>query len=230
MVARGHVRSSGMTVAEEEMREASKESDSLMPSDILPEERRRTFRTPGFSRMSLEWNGDDRDVVRAARDAVEGRILTEFQDAYQIMYRVYDIVRTPEVNALGETVKDKFGLTVWKKAPSGEYEEDWSRLTFRDKEDLLFRITTRMFEWEQRAGDIWGEALIAKARWEERYAISFDAPVAGTVDDRKSKGQINSTDERYFAIYVTWLSKRSEALVRSMSLLGQRLKDSLMAG
>lgn len=217
------------TKGEVAAQEAAQEAEQTFDENVLPEERKRTFRTPGFSRMTLEWSSQDRDVIRAAKDAVDGRIIREFQDAYEIMYRVYDLVRTPEVTADGEIVKDRFGYTVWRKSPTGEYLEDWSRLMFREKEDLLFRITTRMMDWEQRSANLWGEAMMAKARWEERYSISFDAPIAGTVDDRRSKGNINSADERYFAIYTTWLSRRAEALVRSMNLLGQRLKDSLVA-
>jgi len=218
------------TKGEVAAREFAQESDATLDESILPEERKRTFRTPGFSRMTLEWSSHDREIIRAAKDAVDGHIIREFQDAYEIMYRIYDLVRTPEVTADGEIVKDRFGYTMWRKSPTGEYQEDWSRLTFREKEDLLFRITTRMMDWEQRSANLWGEAMMAKARWEERYAIAFDAPIAGTVDDRRSKGNMNSTDERYFAIYTTWLSRRSESLVRSMSLLGQRLKDSLVVG
>jgi hypothetical protein len=216
------------TKGEVEARELSKDADALVDGSVLPEERKRTFRTPGFSRMTLEWSSHDREVIRAAKDAVDGHIIREFQDAYEIMYRIYDLVRTPEVTADGEIVKDRFGYTVWKRSPTGEYLEDWSRLMSREKEDLLFRITTRMMDWEQRSANLWGEAMMAKARWEERYAITFDAPIAGTVDDRRSKGNMNSADERYFAIYTTWLSRRAEALVKAMNLLGQRLKDSLL--
>ena len=44
---------------------------------------------------------------------------------------------------------------------------------------------------------------VARAAWEERFAISYDAPLAGTIDDRTAVGRIESADERYFeASYV----------------------------
>lgn len=227
-MAKTETRASGLTAAEEVTREVSEEADETVDPDVLPEERKRTFRTPGFSRMQLDWRGDDRDVVMRARDAVEGRVQEQFVDAFQVMYQVYDAVRTPEVDVNGEKKVDRWGLTVWKRTASGDYEEDWSRLTRQERENLLFTITTRLWDWEQRSADAWGEAMMAKAKWEERYAIEYDAPSAGTMDDRKARGNMNATDERYFAIFVTWYSKRAEAIVGSMERMGQRLKDSLV--
>lgn len=230
MVKRGQQRASGATGAEEETRAKSEDLDEPIESEVLREERERRFRTPGFSRMRLNWQGDDREVVRNARDAVDGRILHNFLDAYQIMHKVYDLVREPEVDkATGEVAKDRFGFTIWAQDESGDYREDWSRLTRREKEDLLFAITTRLFEWEQRAGDAWGESMMAKAKWEERHAITYDAPLQGTIHDRNAKGAVGSTEERYLAIFLTWYSRRADALVRNLALLAQRLKDTLEA-
>lgn len=230
-MAKTETRASGLTAAEEVTREVSEEADKTVDPEVLPEERKRTFRTPGFSRMQLDWQGDDRDVVQRARDAVEGRIQEQFVDAFQVMYQVYDAVRTPEVDPeTGEKKVDRWGLTIWKRTPSGDYEEDWSRLTRQERENLLFIITTRLWDWEQRSADAWGEAMMAKAKWEERFAIEYDKPSAGTMDDRRARGNIGATEERYFAIFVTWYSKRAEAVVNTMGLVGQRLKDSLAFG
>lgn len=222
-------RASGQTAAEEKAKEVGEKADELIEPEVLPEERKRVFRTPGFSRMTLNWQGDDRDVIKAAKDAVDGRIVEEFRDAYQVMHHVYDLVREPEVDEHGEVITDRFGFKVWRRTPEGDYEENWGRLTLAQRENLLFAITTRLFDWEQRAANIWGEAMFSKAKWEERFAIKYDEPMAGTIDDREAKGHIGSTEERYFAIYQSWASKKADAVVRTMSLLAQRLKDSLVA-
>jgi hypothetical protein len=224
----GQTRASGERASEEEARDQSEAMTEPIESEVLPEERERSFRTPGFSRMRTDWRSEDRTVIQAARAAVDGRVLANFADAYQVMHEVYDLVRTPLVDeATGEIRTDQWGFPLWKQTTSGSYEEDWTRLTLKQKENLLFSITTRLFEWEQRSADAWGEAMFAKAMFEERFAIAFDAPMSGTVDDRKAQGNIEAREERYFAIFLTLYSRKTEAIVRTLALLGQRLKDSM---
>ena len=90
-------------------------------------------------------------------------------------------------------------------------------------------LTINLVFWEQRAADAWGESMFAKASWEERQAIGYDAPTRGTVDDRHAKGTIDSREERYFAILQAYRSRKADAMVRSMERLAQRLKDSMVA-
>jgi hypothetical protein len=215
-----------MTQGEESAHEASEKMDApITVADIADKLR---HRTPGFSRMRVEWRGEDAHVVAMVEGAVERRILAVFGDAFQIMHSVFEVVRTPEVNAQGVALKDVHGFTVWKRSPIGGWEEDFSRLTTQQRENFLFQITTRIFDWKQRAAMLWGESMLAKAQWEERYAIAFDAPISGTIEDRESKGKMDAADERYFAIFATLISKRADAICDSLELLAQRLKDSLM--
>lgn len=227
MVQARQVRASGETGAEEEATEAGEQLLEPMVQE-LQEEAKKTFRTPGFRRMRFDWRGEDRPILTKAIEAVEGRIRHNFADAFQVMYDVYDLVRTP-LTENGHIARDQWGLTIWKRSASGSYEEDWTKLTHKQRENLLFQITTRIFEWEQRAADAWTEAMFAKAQFEERFAIGFDAPHSGTVDDRKAAGTIDSRDERYFAIFLSAYSRKADAVVRSMNLLAQRLKDAMTA-
>jgi hypothetical protein len=204
------------------------QADADKPAEAaLPEERKFNFRTPGFSRMRFEWRPDDQEVITSAREQVERQIITLFADAYQVMYEVYETVRTQAADANGEPLVDHYGLPVWVKTNSGAWEEDFTRLTSRAKEHFLFKITTNLFDWEQRSADLWGEAMFAKAQWEERFAIAFDEGVSGTVDDRRARGNKDAAEERYFAIFLSLLSRKADAIVRSLNLLGQRLKDSM---
>lgn len=230
MVKRGKVRASGETTAGETTREEAEKVDRLPETEVLPDEREIRFQTPGFSRMRLDWQGEDREVIKRARDAVEGRLLRNFASAYQVMYEVYELVRTPEVDENGEVVRDRYGFPLWRQTVSGDYEEDWSKLTRDQRERFMFTLTTRLFEWSALAADAWGEAMFSKARWEERFSVAFDAPMSGTVDDRKAKGHIGAAEDRYFALYLTLYSRQADAIVRSMELLAQRLKDAMLAG
>jgi hypothetical protein len=213
--------------ADKAVREASDEADET--ADVrVHEDHTRENKTPGFSRMRTDWSGPDGAQIRSLKAIVDGRILHLFPDAFVIMSEVYDLVREPEVDkSTGEIRTDQHGFVIWKTHPSGAYVEDFTVLTQKQKEDLLFRITTRLFEWQQQRADLWGEAMFAKAQWEEAMALGFDEPPGKlTVDDRTQKGRLASRDERYFAIFLSLLSRRADAVVNSMELLGQRLKDT----
>ena len=224
----GKVRAGGETAASEEAKEEVEKLSEPMEQE-LPEEKDKKWRTPGFARMRMDWRSDDAPIISQAKSAVDGRIVANFSDAYQVMFEVYDLVRTPLVDEeTGEIKTDQYDFTLWKQTPSGNYEEDWSKLTLREKEKFLFTITTRMVDWEQRSADVWMEAMFAKAQFEERFSIAFDAPMSGTVDDRKAAGNLDAREERYFAIFLTAYSRKVEALVRTLGLLAQRIKDSMV--
>ena len=231
MPPKGSTRASGEATASEVAKDLVEELDADIRVQLPDEddkEKRSKFRTPGFSRMRVDWRGDDQFVLAQVMDVVEKRIMVNFADAYQLMFEVYDTVRTREhVPGTGEVVLDSYGLPVWKRTSTGSFEEDFTRLTFKQREHYLFAITTRLFDWEQRAADAWGEAMIAKAMWEESFSIGYDAPMSGTIEDRTAAGRKHAADERYFAILVSYYSRRADAIARSMALLGQRLKDSL---
>lgn len=221
------LRASGQTPAAEETAKVAKANDE--PIEARKEDFDPTkFRTPGFARMRVDWRSDDRTVIQRATSAVDARILRNFADAYEVMGQVYDLVRTPEYDEDGTAKTDRFGMVIWARTPAGGFDEDFTRLTVKQKEDLMFKITTRIFAWEQAAADAWGEAMFAKAQWEERFSIGYDAPMTGTIDDRTAKGRLEALEERYFAIFLTLYSRKADAIVRSLELLGQRLKDSMV--
>lgn len=228
MVSREQRRASGEPVAEEIAKEEGENLDQPITPE-MPEERGKKFRTPGFTRMRFDWHSDDRAVIDRAKSYVQSQVLQRFSDAYEVINDIYEIVREPERDAAGNPVRDQYGFIVWKQE-HGKVDEDFNRLTLKQKEHFMFLITTRMFDWEQRANDLWLEAMMAKSQFEERFAIGFDAPVTGTVDDRRAHGNLEAREERYFAIYLTALSRRADGVVRTMQNLSQRLKDSLSPG
>jgi hypothetical protein len=212
--------------AEAVVREASKDADSTALVDPH-EDRTRELKTPGFQRMRTDWHGADAAQISGLRRIVDGRILHLFPDAFMLMNDIYQVVRDPIWDpATGETVKDANGFDVWARSDSGAFIEDYTRLGIRDRENFLFRITTGIFEWKQTAADLWGDAMFAKAQWEEAMSRGFTEPEGRlTVDDRTNRARVNSVDERYFSIFQSLLSRRADAVVSGMELLGQRLKD-----
>lgn len=218
---------------ERAMDEVTDRHDEPIEPDPHPD-RVRTFSSMNFSRMRTRWSKDEREIIDMAHTQVEEELGTEFADVYRILNRIYSLVREVARDPdTGEFLTDAHGFAIWAKDDTGMYREDWNRLTDRDKEDLLHRITTRLVIWEQRAADFKGEALFAKGMWEERFAMSFvDAPAPegarkATEADRTQYAQASAREQRYLAIYMTVRSNKAEALVRSVDRLAQRLKDTL---
>jgi hypothetical protein len=211
------------------VKEASEDFETPAEVDVH-EDRTKETRTPGFTRMRTDWHGHDAPLISMILQTAEDRVLTNFADAYQIINDIYDIVREPEVNDDGEVLTDRYGFPVWAKTVSGRYIEDYSRLGSKERDEFLFQINTRLFEWEQKAADAWGEAMFAKAQWEERFAVEFSDTSQGgrkTDEAMTQRARAGSRDERYFAIFESLYSRKADALVRSLERLGQRLKDSL---
>jgi hypothetical protein len=232
MVDPNNVRASGRTTAHEIAHEAVKNSEinekhssklAATPSDI---EQHRRFRSPGFSRLTVDWSKEDKIVLTRAQNAVEKKLISEFSDAYQIMNRLYDLIRIPKMKD-GNPLRDQNGWIIWQVDDFGHPIEDWEKLTYREKDNLLFSITSKLFNWEQTASKAWAESMYAKANWEESFAFSFENVLSGTVQDREQRGRIGSVDERLFAIFLSSYSRSAEALVRSMDRLALRLRDTL---
>lgn len=215
--------------ADAALREEIAEAET--PAEVrVHEDHTRETRTPGFTRMRTEWHGEDRAMVASLKAIVDGRIMTLFPDAFVIMADLFEVVRTPVFDtSTGEPLLDATGLVVWARNENGAFIEDYSRLGSREREDFLFRITSNLFEWQQTRADLWGDAMFAKAQWEEAFSHGFlDTPgTRPTVEDKTQRARAHATEERYFAIFQTLLSKKADAVVSSMELLGQRLKDVL---
>jgi hypothetical protein len=225
----GQERASGDTTASEIADEVAAELEEPH-SEQLDVERMRLFEFVGFQRMRTEWSPEDGLMVQRYQRVVNETMLAHFADAYAVMNDIYDIVREPLVGDGGEFVLDSYGFVQWRRTPTGAFIEDWSRLGLRQREDFLFRITTAIFAWQQRAADLWGESMFSKAKWIEHFAVAFDS-VEGkaTVDARTARGNIEAAEDRYFAIFLSLLSRKADALVRSMELISQRLKDVIVS-
>lgn len=207
--------------------EASAEADAIMEPDPAPDRTMET-KTPGFSRMRTDWTPHDAPIVAGLKQIADGIIIKTFTDAYEIMEQVFDYVREPETNEDGVIIYDRFGYKVWARRETGAYIEDFTVLTDAERSDLLFRITARSLDWKQRAADLWGDAMFAKALWEEAMAIGFDEPTGKTTDEgRTQKGRLYSREERYHAIFRSLISRKADSVVSSMELLALRLSQSV---
>jgi hypothetical protein len=217
--------------AEQFVREESQEADRTARVDPH-DDRTQEFTHLGLSRMRLDWREGDAQAMAGLHRMVENVILEHFGSAYQIMNDLYEIVREPKVDEHGVIETDEHGWTVWERNESGAYIEDYSRLGSKEVKDFLFKITTRLFQWEQDAARLWGDAMFAKAVWEQQLAQSYQdsrSQGARTVEDRMQAARVSSREDRLFALFLSIVSRRADACVRSMNLLSQRLKDVLVS-
>ena len=218
---------SGQSTGDEYARELSKENDKL---DEVDKASMPLNLTRAFQRMRTDWLSPDRDVIESVKHAVDAAIFDQFRDAYGIMLEIYMLVREPAVTEDGEIIFNG-NMPEWQRNSGGEIIENWDAINRAQRERLLYMITTRMFDWEKASADIWGEALFAKARWEEAFATGFDTVTDSKATDqrREARGKVLAADHRYLAVMKSYTSKRAEGVVRSMQGLSQRIKDISLA-
>lgn len=207
-------------------KEVVKEGEGLAEVRVHEDETKE-LKTPNFSRMRTDWYGPDAAQIRALISIVDDQVLTYFSDAYLVINDIYEIVRIPEVDSNGVVQVDRHGFAVWRRNDAGAYIEDYSLMTAREREDLLFRITTRLFEWRQTGANLWGEAMFAKALWEEAVATGFDSVGRGTDEAKTQKARLHSLDERYFAIFRSLISRRADAVIKTLEGIELRLSQNL---
>jgi hypothetical protein len=197
----------------------------------IPPDRTRQFSHTSFSRMRTGWTGDDSARVAEVRATADEIVRAEFRVAFAVMERVYRYVRTPLVDPeTGEvrTYPDKSPM--WEADELGCPVESWGALTDADRRALMFTIVSWLFDWELKSVDAWAEAMYSKVQWEEKFARGFIAlpgmQVSGkpTIDDRTQWGHQFSAEERYFAVFRSVLSRKAEAIVRSMNRLYRLLE------
>lgn len=224
MVQSNKARAHGQTGAEAEAKEQGKELAKVL--DFDPD--KPLTLTRAFQRLRTDWHGQDYEIIQSVKNTVEDQLNREFEDAIEIRFKLFNIVRNPLIDeTTGEVLTDDAGLPLWQQYSDGTYVEDWSKITRADREKLVYEIATRLYRWEQLSVDAWGEALFAKAVWEEAFATGFDSTVdnKATVDARNAHANRVAADNRYLAVYKSYYSKKAEAVVRSMDRLCQRLKD-----
>lgn len=200
------------------------------PMEIDPHpDRTRESRAPNFFRMRVnERVGESNQVVQALTGTLRRRLMQDYPDAFELMNEVYAVVREAVVDDQGEIATDAYGFPVWERTSTGNYVEDWSRLTIRAREHFLFSITTRLFEWRLRKAEAWSASMFLKGQWEVTFAWGFDEPEGKlTVDDRTQKATLASRQERFEALFAAAYSQHVDALIRSMEEIELRLSQSV---
>jgi hypothetical protein len=211
-----------------------REEDGPMTIEV-PADRARTFTHTSFSRMRTEWPGEDFAKLEELKLLARQAVREHFASAFIAMDRLFLCVREP-LTYEGQIILGPDSSPRWKTDEDGAIIEDWALLGDEQRRRFLWTITTHLFQWELAATDGWLPAMIAKAQWEENFARGFTlmpnrpntATGKPTIDDRTQAGHINSTEERYFAIFQAYISKMMDALIRSLVRIQRLLENTYM--
>lgn len=209
-----------------------------LPMEVdTPPDRTRQMTHTGFSRMRMTWSAEDAERLEVVKGAVREIIRAEFHVADVVMARLHRRTREPQLvidedtgRPTGEIRTYPDGSPMWVLDEDGVPAENWGAITPDDRSWLMWTIVSWLREWEMKAVDAWAEAMFSKVAWEERFARGFVAmpgsPPAGkpTIDDRRQWGQQFSADERYFAVFKSYLSRAADAQVRSMNRMYRMLE------
>ena len=206
------------------------------PLDVdTPPDRTRQFTHTSFSRIRTSWLGPDGITLARIRAQADTEMRYRFPVAFALMDEVWKSVRTPQCDEdTGEVLTNLDGSIKWAETAPGVPEERWDLLGHAQKERLYWAIGSHLFGWEQFAADLHAEAMYSKVEWEERFAISFFSvpsnQISGrpTVDDKTQYGHRSSVQERYFAVYCAELSRKADALVRSMTRIHRMLENTII--
>ena len=191
-----------------------------------PTERMTRFARTGLSRTRTEWPGADRDALMILKAEADRIVKEEFRGYFSVLDRLYRCTRHPAVDQQTGVIKTyPDGTPMWEVDEWGDPAEDWSLLDDHTRDNLLHVLAVRLGEWEMHAADNWAEAMYAKVVWEEKFAQGFVAmpghQVSGkpTIEDRTQFGNRFSTDERYFAVFKSVVSKKSDAILKAANRL-----------
>jgi hypothetical protein len=197
-------------------------AEEPMTSDPHPDRPRESERT-SFSRMRTGWAGDDARVIAEMQALADKITRRRFAVAFAVIDRVHAHVRRQAFDEkTGAYLTYEDGTPQWEKDEWGAPVENWALLSDSDRSNLLHTIAVHEFEWGLAKADMWFEAMVAKGQWEEIFSRGYTAlpghVVSGkpTIEDRTHWAQRNAAQERYFALFESYLSRRADEIVRSM--------------
>ena len=232
MAEYANYRASGLSAGEESAKEEAKILFDLpidkgeMPLEDPIHDRK--WRTPGFQRMRFDWD-DEADIqVTAALRKLDEDLKEDFPEVFELLDSIRDLIREKVVDpATGEIMLGEDGKPLWLKTSTGHYVEDYTKLTLRVRENLLFKITFLLPKWDQLSQNIWLESMFARVAWEERYAIAYNGPYGKTMGEREAAGKRDAIDERYFAVILAAYSRKSASLVYEVRQIASRLENGV---
>lgn len=197
-------------------------AEEPMTSDPHPDRTQEVTRA-GFSRMRSGWAGDDARMVMELEALSDRIVRSRLAAAFAIIERIQRHVRVPATDRNGEVLTYDDGTPQWEKDEWGIPVEQWELLPDTDRLRLIGLIHSHMLEFELVKANIWAEAMYAKAEWEEIFSRGYtalpDHVVSGkpTIEDRTHYSQKNAAQERYFALYQSALSRKADAVVRTLT-------------
>jgi hypothetical protein len=200
--------------------------DKPVEPDISVDRTREVTRS-SFSRMRVVWKREELAQLQFVSSTADAMLRSQFAYLYWFLdNELYPAVREPETDSDGVVLRDLNNNIRWRRDENDRIIERWDRMGDETRRQLLYSINTHLIAWRQQAATSWGSAMFAKGMWEEVFANGYTGARGPklTIDDKTQAARLVSAEERYFAVFLTMVSKRADALVKSM----ERMEDMLL--
>lgn len=217
----------GDVAAEYQRKQAEGLEEVHQPSEnerVLKRDNNRTL----FSKIKFSWKAEDKNTLEQIRAAVNSMINDTFSEAYAIIDGVYESVRVPELNSSGVVRTNQEGRIIWEKDESGKLIEDWSKLDGLDIEKALFDLERVKIPISLRTSELYSEALYAKHLFDDKWWDTYSEQVDGTQNDRSSRANRQSAEEKYHSFFRYLLWERVNVFlkeVQSLMRLLEKVRD-----
>jgi hypothetical protein len=180
-----------------------------------------------FSKVEFRWRTDDRQILDQIRIAATEVFWSQFEHAVTVVDKFYASVRVADTRVVGnhELVNtDAQRRVIFKKDSTGQYAEDWSRLTGQDIEVCLLDLSRLKLVLSQQLTELLNEAVFAKHIYDDAYQEGYASLIEGTQGDRNARASRESRVDKYHAYFRYYLYSQSEAFMRELSDLMRRLE------
>lgn len=180
-----------------------------------------------FSKIDFRWRTADQQILSQIRSAATEAFWAHFEDAVTVVDRFYTSVRVPDTYVVGnhEMVKtDERRRIVFRKDSTGQYAEDWSRLTGQDIEACLLDLSRLKLIMSQQLTELLSEAVFAKHIYDDAYQEGYASLIEGTQGDRNARASRESRVDKYHAFFRYYLYAQAEAFMRELGDLMRRLE------
>lgn len=181
-----------------------------------------------FSRVKFEWRDSDRMILEQIRAAAQRTFNEAFSGTIEVLDRLYEAIRVPEVNAEGVVKTDSDGRPVWQTDEKGNYLENWDSLTGQDIETCLFDLARIRLYVAPQIAELLLEAMFAKHIHRDIHDDAYLGPVQGTVADRTAKANRTARQDDYQAFYRYWLWFQGDTFLKELTntqKMLERLRD-----
>ena len=180
-----------------------------------------------FSKVEFRWRSEDRMILEQIRTAATEVFWAQFEDSVKVVDNFYATVRVPVTRVVGghDLVQtDERRRVIFQTTPTGQYTEDWGRLTGQDIEVCLLDLSRLKLVMAQQLTELLSEAIFAKHVYDDAYQEGYASLIEGTQGDRNARASREARVDKYHAYFRYYLYSQAESFMRELSSLMRLLE------